>query len=116
MRTQRAGSSDRKRDPIDDLSARAGNGTGVPFDRGRPRMRKLGTLTIGQAPRSDITPILDAVISSDLPRCHAGVLDGLSKAEIERDFGPRAGAAVLITKLLDGSSVVIDRSRTEAAA
>lgn len=79
-------------------------------------MRKLGTLTIGEAPRSDITPILDAVIGSDLPRRHAGVLDGRSKAEIERDFGPRAGAAVLITKLLDGSSVIIDRSRTEAAA
>ncbi|MGO4738809.1 AroM family protein [Bosea sp. 2KB_26] len=79
-------------------------------------MRKLGTLTIGQAPRSDITPILDAVIGSELPRCHAGVLDGLSQVEIERDFGPRPGAAVLITKLLDGSSIIIDRNRTEAAA
>lgn len=79
-------------------------------------MRKLGTLTIGQAPRSDITPILDASIGSDLPRRHAGVLDGLSRAEIDRDFAPQPGAAVLITKLLDGNSVIIDRNRTEAAA
>jgi protein AroM len=79
-------------------------------------MSKLGTLTIGQAPRADITPILDAVIGAELPRRHAGVLDGLTPDEIARDFAPRPGEAVLITKLLDGSSVIIDRSRTEAAA
>jgi protein AroM len=79
-------------------------------------MRKLGTLTIGQAPRADITPILDATIDAAVPRRHAGVLDGLSRNEIARDFATRPGEAVLITKLLDGSSVVIDRDRTEAAA
>lgn len=79
-------------------------------------MSKLGTLTIGQAPRADITPILDAVLDAGLPRRHAGVLDGLSRAEIERDFATEPGQPVLITKLLDGSAVVIDRARTEAAA
>lgn len=79
-------------------------------------MGKLGTLTIGQAPRTDITPILDAVLDADLPRVHAGVLDGLSRSEIERDFAAVPGEPVLVTKLLDGSSVIIDRARTEAAA
>lgn len=79
-------------------------------------MSKLGTLTIGQAPRTDITPILDGVLDARLPRRHAGVLDGLSRAEIERGFAAEAGKPVLITKLLDGSAVVIDRARTEAAA
>jgi protein AroM len=79
-------------------------------------MAKLGTLTIGQAPRTDITPILDAVLGSELPRQHAGVLDGLSRAEIDRDFAPQPGGALLITKLLDGTSVVIDRECTEQAA
>ncbi|MCV9936741.1 AroM family protein [Boseaceae bacterium BT-24-1] len=79
-------------------------------------MAKLGTLTIGQAPRADITPILDAVLGAELPRLHAGVLDGLSHEEIARDFAPEAGGALLITKLLDGTSVVIDRQRTERAA
>lgn len=79
-------------------------------------MGKLGTLTIGQAPRADITPILDAVLSADLPRLHAGVLDDLSRGEIEEDFAAVPGQPVLITKLLDGSSVIIDRARTEAAA
>jgi len=79
-------------------------------------MSKLGTLTIGQAPRADITPILDAVLDTSLSRRHAGVLDGLSRAEIERDFAAEPGQPVLITRLLDGSSVVIDRARTEKAA
>jgi len=79
-------------------------------------MRKLGTLTIGQAPRADITPILDATIDAAVPRRDVGVLDGLSRAEIALDFATRPGRAVLITKLLDGSSVVIDRDKTEAAA
>ncbi|MFJ5368097.1 AroM family protein [Bosea sp. CER48] len=79
-------------------------------------MSKLGTLTIGQAPRADITPILDAVLDAGLARRHAGVLDGLSRPDIERDFATVPGQPVLITKLLDGSSVVIDRARTEKAA
>jgi protein AroM len=79
-------------------------------------MGKLGTLTIGQAPRADITPILDAVLGAELPRLHAGVLDDLSREEIARNFAPEAGGALLITKLLDGTSVVIDRQRTEQAA
>ena len=79
-------------------------------------MKKLGTLTIGQAPRPDITPILDAVIDADFPRCHAGVLDGLSRREIDRDFASRPHQPALITRLLDGSSVIVDRDRTEAAA
>jgi len=79
-------------------------------------MSKLGTLTIGQAPRADITPILDDVLDAHLARRHAGVLDGLRRAEIDRGFATEAGKPVLITKLLDGSAVVIDRARTEAAA
>ncbi|WP_353186776.1 AroM family protein [Bosea sp. (in: a-proteobacteria)] len=79
-------------------------------------MGKLGTLTIGQAPRADITPILDVVLTAGLPRVHAGILDGLSRGEIEEDFAAVPGKPVLITKLLDGSSVIIDRARTEAAA
>lgn len=79
-------------------------------------MSKLGTLTIGQAPRADITPILDAVLDAGLPRRHAGVLDGLSRDEIARDFAAEPGQPVLITKLLEGSAVVIDRARTEKAA
>uniref|UniRef100_UPI0019536081 AroM family protein n=1 Tax=Escherichia coli TaxID=562 RepID=UPI0019536081 len=54
--------------------------------------RKLGTLTIGQAPRADITPILDAHVDGALPRIHAGVLDGLTRGEVAEQFAPKPGA------------------------
>lgn len=73
------------------------------------RALKLGTLTIGQAPRSDITPILDAQLPANLEVIHMGVLDGLSRAEIDAGFTPQAGHATLISRLLDGTSVVLDK-------
>lgn len=80
------------------------------------RTRKLGTITIGQAPRPDITPILDAAIGSDVPRLHVGLLDGLSRDAIAARFTPVAGGAVLITRLLDGTALNIDKRAAEAMA
>jgi protein AroM len=79
-------------------------------------VRKLGTITIGQAPRPDITPILDVAIGTEVTRLHAGLLDGLAPKEIAARFAPVAGQPVLITRLLDGSVVVIDRAAAEVAA
>ena len=69
----------------------------------------LGTLTIGQAPRSDIVPILEAHLPPGTACLHLGALDGLSKPEIAARFTPRSGEAVLTTRLLDGSSVVLGK-------
>jgi protein AroM len=76
--------------------------------------RKLGTLTIGQAPRADITPILDAHLPADLPRVHMGVLDNLTREEIEARYAPQPGNATLISKLLDGTSVIVDKPAVRA--
>ncbi len=54
-------------------------------------IRKMGTLTIGQAPRSDITPILDAALPSHVRCLHAGVLDGLDDAAIAARFFAATG-------------------------
>lgn len=69
----------------------------------------LGTLTIGQAPRSDITPILNAHLPGRVQCLHAGVLDGFSKEEIATRFAPQPGDAVLTTRLLDGSAVILGK-------
>lgn len=69
----------------------------------------LGTLTIGQAPRADITPILAAHLPERVQCLHAGVLDGFSKEEIATRFAPQPGEAVLTTRLLDGSSVILGK-------
>ncbi|WP_081085402.1 AroM family protein [Burkholderia cepacia] len=73
-------------------------------------MRKLGTVTIGQAPRSDITPILHSYLPAGVEVIHIGVLDGLSREDIERGFAPRPGQPTLVTRLLDGNSVTLDKA------
>jgi protein AroM len=67
--------------------------------------KSLGTLTIGQAPRPDITPILDAHVPAHVKRVHRGLLDGLSRAEIDARYGHEPGESVLVTRLNDGSVV-----------
>jgi protein AroM len=74
----------------------------------------VGTLTIGQAPRPDVTPIVEAHLPRGTWCVHAGVLDGLSTREIEDQFGFRAGGRMFVTRLADGSSVELDADRVEA--
>src|SRR6516164_8022890 len=71
----------------------------------------LGTLTIGQAPRPDVTPILDRYVPTSVKRIHRGLLDGLSRDEIADAYAAKAGEAVLVTRLSDGSSVQIERPK-----
>lgn len=73
----------------------------------------LGTITIGQAPRADVTPILDAHIPSSIRRLHVGVLDGLSDADIAARFAPRPREQRMLTRLLDGRSVEVDARAVE---
>jgi protein AroM len=69
--------------------------------------RTLGTLTIGQAPRPDITPIIDAHVPLQVRRIHRGVLDGLARAEIDGRYGAEPDEPVLVSRLIDGSSVQV---------
>ncbi len=73
------------------------------------RQAVLGSLTIGQAPRPDVTPIIDSHVPAAVRRVHRGVLDGLPRSEIDRRYRPAAGEAVLVTRLLDGSVVELSR-------
>jgi hypothetical protein len=67
--------------------------------------RTLGTLTIGQAPRSDIAPILRQHVPDGVKIVDHGLLDGLSDREIQSRYGVEAGEPVLLTRLGDGRSV-----------
>jgi protein AroM len=78
-------------------------------DRAPRSTALLGTLTIGQAPRADITPILNAALPAGARTLHAGVLDGLSPDEIQARYSPRQGEPMLVTRLLDGSSMRLDK-------
>src|SRR5437764_3736953 len=73
--------------------------------------RTLGTLTIGQAPRPDVVPIIDRHVPASVRRIHRGVLDGLANAEIAARYGAEGGEPALVTRLHDGSVVELSRAR-----
>src|SRR5262249_2500351 len=75
----------------------------------------LGTLTIGQAPRRDVTPILDRYIPPSVGRIDRGLLDGLSREEIAGAYVAKPGEAVLVTRLSDGSSVELSAQKGHRA-
>lgn len=79
----------------------------------RPAMsgRTLGTLTIGQAPRSDIAPILQRHMPGGVAIVDRGLLDGLSSDEIQSRYGVEHGKPVLLTRLLDGRSVQLSAGK-----
>lgn len=66
---------------------------------------KIGTITIGQAPRVDVIPDISEILSP-FELLHRGALDNLTRAEIEK-FKPTEKDYVLVTRLSDGSSVQI---------
>src|ERR1700747_1809921 len=75
----------------------------------------LGTLTIGQAPRPDVMPILDRYIPESLARTHRALLDGLSRDQIAGAYAAKPGDAVLVTRLSDGSSVQLSAQKVHCA-
>ncbi|GAB3912543.1 hypothetical protein GCM10011575_45940 [Microlunatus endophyticus] len=67
--------------------------------------RRLAVITIGQSPRTDLTPDLQRWLPG-VRLVERGALDHLSPDQIA-GLAPRAGERVLTTRLRDGSSVII---------
>lgn len=72
-------------------------------------MKKIGLVTISQAPRTDVVPSLQKMISRSIEFVEAGALDGLTKQEILK-LTPKDDADVLVSKMRDGSEVVFGKS------
>lgn len=68
--------------------------------------KTFGTVTIGQAPRTDVTGEMLAIIGEGWDIVEAGALDGMTREEIDR-LAPRPGEDVLVTRLADGSTVMV---------
>ena len=65
---------------------------------------KIGAITIGQAPRTDVTTDILHIFDDSLELVQAGGLDGLTKEQIA-EFAPGKDDYVLVSRLTDGSSV-----------
>jgi protein AroM len=77
-------------------------------------MEKLGMITIGQAPRTDVAPILEQYLSEHAELIQIGVLDGLTKEYIETNLYPEADDYVLTSRLTTGESVVMSRAKIQS--
>ncbi|MDR7452462.1 MAG: AroM family protein [Armatimonadota bacterium] len=73
-------------------------------------MSRLGAVTIGQSPRTDIVPELRTVLGPEVEILEAGALDGLS-AEAIRALAPEHGETVLVSRLRDGTPVRLAHDR-----
>lgn len=71
-------------------------------------MSAIAALTIGHAPRPDVGPVLRRVLGPLIDIVERGALDGLTREDIAR-LQPGVPAHPLITRLADGSPVVVDR-------
>ncbi|OWQ86908.1 hypothetical protein CDN99_19575 [Roseateles aquatilis] len=71
----------------------------------------LGTITLGQAPRDDIASMLRQHLPAHVQCIQAGVLDGLSLSEVRQSYSPDIDDPQLVTRMLDGSAVVLGKSK-----
>ena len=71
-----------------------------------PKRPKIGAITIGQSPRTDVVPEMLDVLGPCVEIVEGGALDGLSASEVA-SLAPRDGDYVLVTRMRDGSAVTI---------
>lgn len=73
---------------------------------------KVGLITIGQSPRTDITKDIGPILQrAGIDYIECGALDNLSRVEID-SLGPESDKDyILVTKLLDGTEVKLSRSK-----
>ena len=74
------------------------------------RMTKVGLITVGQAPRSDVVPDMAAILGGDVEIVEAGALDGLTREQIA-PLAPEGDDEILVTRLADGSSVFVGKTK-----
>jgi protein AroM len=72
--------------------------------------KSVGFVTIGQSPRVDVIPEITTILGPEIAVIERGALDGLSAEDIKK-LGPGAGDMSLITRLGDGSSVVVGKRK-----
>lgn len=69
-------------------------------------MRKIGAITIGQSPRTDLVPEIKQLLGPDVEVIEGGALDGLTLEQVKQ-LEPGPGDYVLVTRMADGTAVKI---------
>lgn len=64
---------------------------------------KIGAITIGQSPRTDITKDILSLLPSNMELTEYGALDDLTAEEITAAFHPTEDDEILVSRMRDGS-------------
>ena len=75
--------------------------------------KRTAFVTIGQAPRSDVTPDILAEVRTPLTVEEFGALDGMDAAAVGA-MSPDADEERLVTRLKGGTEVIIGKKKTQA--
>lgn len=67
---------------------------------------KLGAVTVGQSPRQDMVPEMEAVLGPEFEVIQVGALDDYSRQQVKSELAPAPGDQVLVSRMRDGSQVV----------
>ncbi|WP_461213143.1 AroM family protein [Lacticaseibacillus sp. GG6-2] len=79
-------------------------------------MKQLTMITIGQAPRQDVGPIIEKYLGARVTLVQSGALDGLDEDEIKTRFAPDGDEAtpyLLTSRLTNGQDAVMTRAKLE---
>lgn len=71
-------------------------------------MTRVGLVTIGQSPRSDVVPEIIGFLPKHVEIVQAGALDGLTLEEITA-HAPKKETNTLVTRLVNGQEVIVDK-------
>ncbi|WP_060206966.1 AroM family protein [Sporosarcina koreensis] len=72
--------------------------------------RSVGVLTIGQSPRTDVTPSIEAILENSVSIVESGGLDSLTH-ETVRSVEPDEFDTTYISRMRDGKSVKIGKTK-----
>ena len=67
-------------------------------------MKKIGMLTIGQSPRTDILPGLMEILGKDIEIVEAGALDGKTMEDVKK-IPLRVEDYILVSRMRDGTEI-----------
>ena len=75
------------------------------------RQYKLGLITIGQSPRTDITNDIKPILDDKFKLIQRGALDNLSLDYISNNISPETNDEILVSRISNGSQVTIGKSK-----
>ena len=72
---------------------------------------KVGFLTIGQSPRTDIVKDVREILSKNIKIVEKGVLDELDQNAIAKNLAPEPTHTIYVSRLRNGSQVAISKEK-----